>query len=64
MHELVKDLEIEPFMQSKLVFANNIVSTYFLFFFLVIDLCFLVLEVITQMFNPIVELIMSNNYYS
>ena len=44
-------------MQSKLVFANNAISLCFYFFFLIIDLYFLILAIITQIFNPIVELI-------
>ena len=29
IYELVKDLEIEPFMQSNLVFASNAISSSF-----------------------------------
>ena len=43
-------------MESKFVFANNTISLRFFFFFLVIDLYFLILPVIAQIFNPIVEL--------
>ena len=44
-------------MQSKLVFANNAISLCFFFFFLIIDLQFLILAIIVQIFNPVVELI-------
>ena len=42
-------------MQSKLVFANNVIISSLLFF-LIIDLYFLVLGIFAQIFNPIVEL--------
>ena len=51
---MAKDLEIEPFIQSKLAFANNNIS--WCFFFFLIDLHFLMLAIIAQIFNPIVEL--------
>ena len=54
---MVKELEIESFMQSKLVFANNAISLFFFFFFLIIDLHFLVDAIIAQIFDSIVELI-------
>ena len=57
MNELVKGLEIKLFMQSKLGFANNTISSCFFFFFLIIDLYFLILAVVPQIFNLIVELI-------
>ena len=44
-------------MQYKVVFANNATSSCFFFFFLIIDLYFLVLTIIAQIFNPIAELI-------
>ena len=37
-------------------FANNTTSSCFFLFFLIIDLYFLIPAVITQIFNPIVEL--------
>ena len=37
-------------------FANNTIVSSFFFFFLIIDLYFLIAAVITQIFNPIVEL--------
>ena len=41
-------------MLFNLDFANNNILSYF--FFLIMDLCFLIPEVITQIFNPIAEL--------
>ena len=57
IYESVKDLEINPFMQSKLVFAKNAISMCFFFFLLIIDLCLLMLAIMAQIFNPILELI-------
>ena len=37
-------------------FAKNAISSCFFLFFLIIDLYFLIPAVITQIFNPIVEL--------
>ena len=37
-------------------FAKNTISSCFFLFFLIIDLYFLIPAVITQIFNPIVEL--------
>ena len=37
-------------------FANKTIVSSFFFFFLIIDLYFLIPAVITQIFNPIVEL--------
>ena len=47
----------KSFMRSKLVFANNTISSCFFFFPLIFDLYFLILEIIARIFNPIVELI-------
>ena len=44
-------------MLLKLDFANNTILSCFFFFFLIIDLYFLIAAVITQMVNPIVELV-------
>ena len=44
-------------LKTKLVFANNAISSCFLLFFLIIDLYFLILAFIAQMFDPVVELI-------
>ena len=38
-------------------FAKDTVSSCFLFFFLIIDLYFLILVVIAQIFSPIAELV-------
>ena len=43
-------------MPLKLDFANDNILSCFFFFFLIIDLYFLIPAVITQIFNPIVEL--------
>ena len=53
----MKVLEIKPFVRSKLVFANNAISSSFFFFFLIIDFYFSIFALIAQIFNPIVELI-------
>ena len=52
----LEDLEFKAFMQTKLVFANNAISLCFFFFFLIIGLYFLMFEIITEVFDPIVEL--------
>ena len=44
-YQSVKKLEVEPLMQSKLVF-NNAISLYFFFFFLIINFYFLILPII------------------
>ena len=54
IHERIKDLEIKT---SMLVFANNIILSCFFFFFLSIDLHFLIATVLAQIFNPFVELV-------
>ena len=38
-------------------FANNTTLSCFFFFFLVIEFCFLIPAVISQIFNPIAELV-------
>ena len=43
-------------MLSNVDFANNTISSCFLYFVLIIDLCFSILGVIAQIFNPIAEL--------
>ena len=43
-------------MLFNLDFASNTILSCFFFFFLIIDLYFLIPAVITQIFNPIVEL--------
>ena len=44
-------------MLFKLLFASNTILSYFFFFFLIIDFKFLIPAVITQIFNPISELV-------
>ena len=46
-------------MQFKLDFVNNTILSCVLFFFLIIDLYFLIASVIAQIFNPIAELLIS-----
>ena len=43
-------------MLLNLVFANNAIVPCFFFFFLIIDLYFLIPATITKIFNPIAEL--------
>ena len=44
-------------MLFNLDFANNTILSCFFFFFLIIDLYFLIPAVIAQIFNPIAELV-------
>ena len=44
-------------MLFNLDFANNTILSCVFFFFLIIDLYFLIHAVITQIFNPIAELV-------
>ena len=44
-------------MLFNLDFANDIILSFSFLFFLFIDLCFLISAVITQIFNPIAELV-------
>ena len=50
---------MKAFMLFILVFANNTILSCFLFFFLIIDLHFLIPAVIAQIFNSTAELLMS-----
>ena len=52
-----KALEIKTSMLFKLHFANNTILSCFFFCFLIIDLCFLIATVITQIFNPTADLV-------
>ena len=45
-------------MLFNLVCANNTILSCFFFFFLIIDLYFVIPEVIAQIFNPTAELVM------
>ena len=44
-------------MILNLDFANNNISSYFFFFFLIMDIYFIIPVVVTQVFNPIAELV-------
>ena len=44
-------------MLFNLDFANNTILSYFFFYFLIIDLYFLIPAIIAQTFNPISELV-------
>ena len=46
-------------MLFSLDFANNTISSCFFFFFLIIDLHFLIPAAIAQILNPIAELVIS-----
>ena len=54
---LNKALEINTSILFHLDFANNTILSCFFFFFLIIDLYFLILPVIAQIFSPIAELV-------
>ena len=56
-YESVKSLEIKTSMLFNLFFANGTILSCFFFFFLVIDLHFLIPAAIAQIFNLIVELV-------
>ena len=56
IHQSIKSLEIKTFILFNLGLAENtILSFFFSFFFLIIDLYFLIPVVITQIFNPAAE---------
>ena len=55
--ESIKDLEVKTYTVFNLDFANDTILSCFFFFFLIIDLCLLIPVVITQIYNPIAELI-------
>ena len=54
---MIKALEIKISMLFNLDFAKNTILSCFFFFFLIIDLYFLIAAVTAQMFNPISELV-------
>ena len=54
---MIKDLEIRKSIVSNLGFTSNTILSCFFFFFVIIDLYYLIPEVIEQIFNPIVELV-------
>ena len=55
IHESIKSLEIKTFILFNLSLAENTILSFFSFFFLIIDLYFLIPVVITQIFNPTAE---------
>ena len=55
--ESIKALEIKNSLIFHLDFANNTILSCFVFFFLIIDLYFLIPAVVVQIFNPIAELV-------
>ena len=55
--ESIKVLEIKNCMQFNLEFANNTILPSFFLFLLIIYLYFLIPPAITQIFNPIAELV-------
>ena len=55
--EHIKALEVKTSTIFNLVFAINTISLSFFFFFLIIDLCFLIHEVPTEIFIVIAELV-------
>ena len=55
--ESIKALEIKTSAVFNLDFASDNILSCFVFFFLIIDLYFLIPAVITQIFNPIAELV-------
>ena len=57
MYKLVKDLEIKTSALFNLVFAKNTILSRLFFFFLIIDLHFLIAAIIAQIFNPVTELL-------
>ena len=61
LFELIKALEIKTSMLFNLNFANNTILLCFFLFFLIFDLYILIAVVITQVFNPILELAVNSN---
>ena len=55
--ESIKAFEIKTSMLFNLDFAYNTILSCFFFFFLIIDLYFLIPTVIVQIFNPVVEFV-------
>ena len=54
---MIKPLEIRTSVLFNLNFANNTVLSCLFFFFLIIDLYFVIAAVIAQIFDPIAELV-------
>ena len=55
--ESIKALEIKTYMLFNLDFARNTILSCFFFFFLIIYLYFFIPAVITQIFNPVAEIV-------
>ena len=55
--ESIKALEIKPSMLFNIDFANNSISSSLFFFFLIINLWFLISAVIAQICDPIAKLV-------
>ena len=55
--ESIKALEIKTFMLFNLDFGSRTILSCLFFFSLIIDLYLLIPEVISQIFNPIAELV-------
>ena len=55
--ESIKALEIKTSILLNLAFANSTILSCFFFFFLIIDLYYLIPAVIAQILNPIAELV-------
>ena len=51
---------IKSSMLFSLDFANNTILSWFFFFFLIIDLYFLIPAIVAQFFNPIAESVQYN----
>ena len=54
---MIKALEIKTSVLFNLNFANNTVLSCLFFFFLIIDLYFVIAAVIAQIFNPTAEIV-------
>ena len=52
---MIKALKAKTSMLFYLTFANNIIFSCVFFYFLIVDLYFLIPAVISQVFNPIAE---------
>ena len=53
----IKALEIKTFMLFDLDFANDTILSCFFLIFLIIDLYFLILAAIAQIWSPVAELV-------
>ena len=56
---MIQALEIKTSMLFNLDFASKTISSYLFFFFLIIDLYFLIPAAIAQIFNSIAEFLIS-----